>query len=165
VQKSLKKLVCFDTHILIWGVEKTSHPQQSDMIIKTGLFLEHLKENNIEAIIPSVVLSEFLMHVPKEKIENYLSSFQKHYIIAPFDAMAAIKFAKIWQSKSDDETIKRLINDGFRKNCLKIDSMIIATAITRNAECIYSHDNGLQKFASGDIDVREVPSLPGQLNL
>jgi len=36
------ELVGFDTHILIWGVQKTSRQTQQDMIPKTERFFKHL---------------------------------------------------------------------------------------------------------------------------
>ncbi|MDM8558566.1 hypothetical protein [Candidatus Parabeggiatoa sp. HSG14] len=42
----------------------------------------------------------------------------------------------------------------------KVDGMIVATAVTQKATCIYSHDPGLAKFASGYIEVKEIPILP-----
>jgi predicted nucleic acid-binding protein len=154
------ELVCFDTHILIWGVQKTARPQQQDMIPKTRRFLEHLDDKQIKAIIPSVVLSEFLMPIPADKMGIYLHKIDEKFLVIPYDAMAAIEFAKIWQSKNDDNTIQALRHDGFSKHHLKVDGMIIATAVTQKASCIYSHDTGLKKLASGYIEVKEIPFSP-----
>lgn len=151
-------LVCLDTHILIWGVQKTSRQPQSEMILQTTKLLKYLDDHQIKAIIPAVVLSEFLMAIPAPHLETYLTQMTKKFLIAPYDAMAAVEFAKIWQAKQAAHTIQSLKNEEFSKSHLKVDTMIIATALTQNASCIYSHDPGLKKFASGYIEVREVPS-------
>ncbi|RKZ83101.1 MAG: hypothetical protein DRR19_19610 [Candidatus Parabeggiatoa sp. nov. 1] len=91
---------------------------------------------------------------------TYIQKIEEKFMVIPYDAMAAIEFAKIWQSKQEDDTIQALRHDGFSKHHLKVDSMIVATAKTRKASCIYSHDQGLKKFASGYIEVKEIPSLP-----
>ncbi len=36
------ELVGFDTHILIWGVQKTARQEQQDMISKTERFFKRL---------------------------------------------------------------------------------------------------------------------------
>jgi predicted nucleic acid-binding protein len=154
------ELVGFDTHILIWGVQKTSRQTQQDMIPKTERFFKHLDDNQIKVIIPSVVLSEFLMPIPAKEMGSYLHKIEEKFMVIPYDAMAAIEFAKIWQSKQEDDTIQALRHDGLSKHHLKVDGMIVATALTRKASCIYSHDSGLKKFASGYIEVKEIPFLP-----
>lgn len=152
--------VCFDTHILIWGIEKTSRLQQQDMILKTEVFLKHLDERNIVALIPTVVISEFLMSIPVKTMERYVNLIEERFMIVPYDAIAAIEFAKIWQAKHDDHTVQSLKNENFSRSHLKVDSMIIATAVTQKVSCIYSHDPGLKKMAYGYVEVKEVPSIP-----
>jgi predicted nucleic acid-binding protein len=153
------EIVGFDTHILIWGVQKTSRQEQQEMIPKTVRFLKQLDAQQIKVIIPSVVLSEFLMPIPTSEMNAYLQKIEEKFLLIPYDAIAAIEFAKIWQSKQDDNTIQTLINKSFSKHHLKVDGMIVATAVTRRASCIYSHDPGLKKFAAGYIEVKEIPSL------
>lgn len=153
------EIVGFDTHILIWGVQKTSRQGQQEMIHKTARFLKHLDAHQTKVIIPSVVLSEFLMPIPAEEMGPYLQKIEEKFMVIPYDAIAAIEFAKIWQSKQEDDTIEALRNEGFSKHHLKVDGMIVATAVTRKALCIYSHDLGLKKFAAGYIEVKEIPSL------
>ena len=154
------ELVGFDTHILIWGVQKTSRQAQQEMISKTMRFFKHLDDKEIKVIIPSVVLSEFLMPIPVTDMGKYLHEIEEKFMVVPYDAMTAIEFAKIWQSKQDDNTIQALRHDGFSKHHLKVDGMIVATALTQKASCIYSHDPGLKKFASGYIEVKEIPCVP-----
>ena len=154
------ELVVFDTHILIWGVQKTARQEQKDMISKTERFFKHLDDNHAKVLIPSVVLSEFLMPIPAAEMGTYLQKFEEKFMVIPYDAMAALEFAKIWQSKQEDDTIQVLRHEGFSKHHLKVDSMIVATAINQKATCIYSHDSGLNKLASGYIAVKEIPSLP-----
>ncbi|WP_353571955.1 PIN domain-containing protein [Candidatus Albibeggiatoa sp. nov. BB20] len=158
----MTKVVCLDTHILIWGVEQTARNTQQDMIERTIQFIDSLPAQKIKPIIPSVVLSEFLMPIPYEKKGLYLDSINQKLKVVPYDTIAAIEFVNIWQSKQDEKIIKKLREQGISKNHLKIDCMIVATAITRRASCIYSHDKGLKNFAVGHIDVKEIPELPSQ---
>jgi len=45
------EIVGFDTHILIWGVQKTSRQGQQEMIHKTARFLKHLDAHQTKVII------------------------------------------------------------------------------------------------------------------
>jgi len=162
----MSEIVCFDNHVLIWGIEQNARPSQQEMILRTKHFLDSLSKDNTKAIVPAVVLSEFLMPIPAEKIGYYLNVISRNLMIAPYDAVAAIEFARIWQAKMEQKVIEKLRKEeGFGKNHLKIDGMIVATAITKKATCICSYDKGLKKFAEGYIEVREIPNLPSQQSL
>jgi predicted nucleic acid-binding protein len=161
----MSKIVCLDNHILIWGVEQKARETQKNMIPRTKHLIESLSENDIQAIVPSVVLSEFLMPIPAQEVGKYINVIQRHLMIVPYDTIAALQFAKIWQAKNP-KLVEELRNEeGIGKNHLKIDCMIVATAITRKADCIYSHDRGLKRFAEGYIEVREIPDFPAQKSL
>lgn len=160
----MAEIVCVDNHILIWGIEQKARPSQQEMILKTRFFIDNLLKNNVKVIVPAVVLSEFLMPIPAEKVVHYVDIISRNLMIIPYDAVASIKFAEIWQSKTKQEVIEKIREEGFGKNYLKIDCMIVATAVVRKATCIYSHDDGLKKFAEGYIEVREVPDLPSEVS-
>lgn len=161
----MSKIVCLDNHILIWGIEQKARDNQKEMIPKAKSLIDSLSERDIKAIIPTVVLSEFLMPIPAQEVGNYINIIQQHLMIVPYDTMAAMLFAKIWQAKNPKVVEELRREEGIGKNHLKIDCMIVATAITRKADCIYSYDRGLQKFAEGYIDVREIPDFPSQQSL
>jgi len=78
---------------------------------------------------------------------------------------AASQFAKIWLSKKGQEFVNNLIKSGRTKAELKIDSLIVATAISQKAECIYSHDDGVKAFAQDYIEVKEIPFIPRQTSM
>lgn len=46
---------------------------------------------------------------------------------------------------------------------MKIDRMIVATAVSRKADCIYSEDEGLKAFAEGYIPVYPIPYIAKQV--
>lgn len=48
---------------------------------------------------------------------------------------------------------------------MKADFMIAATALARGADCIYSEDIGLRRFAQDYIDVRPLPNVERQMSL
>jgi predicted nucleic acid-binding protein len=160
------KIVCLDTHLLIWGIKEEATEGQEEMVQKAKLFFKWLDENGIKAMIPSVVIGEFLMLIPSEMHDKITNSFQKNFIVPPYDTASASCFAKIWQKKNSDGTIEKLKNDTSASRAkLKADCQIVATAITHGASCIYSYDEDLAKFAEGYIEVKQIPDIPEQMKL
>ena len=158
--------VCFDSHVIIWGIKEQATPGQEEMVTKTKTFLEHLDKNGIKALIPSVVVAELLMCLPRETHAMFCNLMHRHFIIPPFDLGAASHFARIWRSRKGDTSLGQSTQGvNVSRNRLKVDCMIVATAVARGASCIYSHDKKLQKFAEGHIEVREIPTILNQLGL
>ena len=153
------RLICFDNHVLIWGLKEQSQEDQEDMITKTKKFINSIDDKDTLVLIPSIVLAEFLMPIPATLHAMVINLFNKNFIVAPFDALAASKHALIWQTNKPPEKASKTIKDGTTKAELKADSMIVATAVSRKADCIFSHDNNLKAMAKGFIDVMEIPFI------
>ncbi len=162
----MKQSICLDTHILIWGIKEEATTGQEPMVEKAKIFLSHVeKDSEITIIVPAVVLAEVLMKVPADLHKMIANSFHKVYEIASFDAKAASLFARIWQDKKNKKAIDELLAKNATKNELKADCLIVATAVAREASCLYSHDSGVKKFGEGYIDVCEIPTIQGQIAL
>lgn len=151
------KLVCFDNHILVWGIKEQATLGQEEMIPRAKELIRHLDEAHIHILIPSVVIAEFLLPIPPEKHALVINRFNRSFIVASFDTAAASWFSRIWQSKKEQATIDALSKNGKTRTELRADSLIVATAASQKADCIYSHDEGLKAFAKDYIDVEEVP--------
>lgn len=155
-------LVCFDSHVLVWGVKEQATPGQEEMIPRTKAFIRKLQEDRIHVLIPSVVIAEFLMPIPLDVHATVINLFDRAFVVVPFDAAAASQFARIWSSNKGQELVSSLIRNGSTRAELKTDSLIVATAVSHNAECIYSHDDGVKAFAQGFIEVRKIPFISEQ---
>ena len=158
-------LVCFDNHVLVWGIKEQATPGQEDMIPRTKAFISKLQNDKIHVLIPSVVVAKFLMPIPPNMHATVINLFDRGFVVAPFDTAAASQFAKIWLSKKGQELANNLVKNGATRAELKIDSLIVATAISQKAECIYSHDAGVRAFAQDYIEVKEIPFIPLQINM
>lgn len=108
--------------------------------------------------MPALVAAEVLVHEPDEIRNQFLKILTKNFIIADFDTRAALKYAELLHGRLEE--IKRIasVNDTVRQK-MKVDHLIISTAIVNNASCIYSYDKALRAFAFGHIDVREFPGI------
>jgi predicted nucleic acid-binding protein len=160
------ELACFDNNVLIWGIKGEATDGQQEMIPRTKLFINSISDDEeMSVLIPTVVIAEYLLRIPFNEHANVIKLFNESFIIAPFDANAASKFALIWLTNKSSGKLEELRKSGNTKQLLKLDSMIVATAVSRNAHCIYSHDEGIKSFAEGFIEVKDIPIIPTQTTL
>jgi predicted nucleic acid-binding protein len=157
----MPKLVCLDTQVLIWGVQGIASPGQEDMIDRAKLLLQQLAKENAKIAIPSVVLGEFLIKIPEDNREAMIQLLSRGFQVVPYDTPAALRFAQIWDTHSI-ASVKKEVSKGATpsRHELKADILILATAIARNVECIYSADRRhMQQFAQGFIVVHDLRSM------
>ncbi|XGV99751.1 MAG: type II toxin-antitoxin system VapC family toxin [Leptolyngbya sp. BL-A-14] len=159
-------IVCFDTHIVIWGIKKVASPGQENMLLKAATLIASCDESKHQIIIPSLVLGELLMGLPPDEHPAFISLMSQKLRIVPFDAKTASLFAKMWRKWSEAKIYPDSL-DGKRpsREEIKIDYMIAATAKANKAECIYTEDPGLKKFAEEYIRVESLPPVVVQSSL
>ena len=153
-------LVCFDTHIIIWGVRGKATRGQEENIEKAKYLIRKCEEDGIKIMVPSVVVAEVLCAL-EPRLHNAVSELMhRQFIVPPFDAQAALHFAEMWRNKKRPKD-----ESGISRAEMKADYMITAIAIARGAKCIYSEDTGLKKFAQDYIDVKPLPSVERQMSI
>lgn len=162
--------VCLDNHILIWGVRGIATPGQEQQIERAKQLFEDLDQSDSRVIVPSVVVAEFLAGVPKPQHGNLLDVLSRRFQIPPFDTRTAVVAAELWREAAErNPHLKTQIKETFpgtEKAKIKADLMILATALARNADILYTHDGPLAKVAEDRIEVRELPPLrPRQADL
>ena len=158
-------LVCVDTQILIWAIKQEAEYGQEEMIPRSKALFDRLDKSDKKLLIPSIVLGEFLIRMPSETHLTAVNLIDRSFMVAQYDIRAATLYAKIWRSKQSEDQLNELRDSGKTRQGLNADRMIVATAIAYGAECIYSHDKGVQVFGDGFIDVRCVPESEAQGSL
>lgn len=149
-------IFCVDSNIIIWGIKKQATQGQEEMISRAESFFAKADEYNDEIIIPSIVLAEILAPETPNVRARYLEVLTQSFIIADFDTRAALKYAELLHGRFPE--IRRISDEaGIPRQKMKADHMIVAVAIVNGANAIYSTDPGLRTFASGYIDVRDLP--------
>jgi|SRR6185503_3832815 len=143
---------CIDNHILIWGIRKEATPGQESMILRAELFLEFLAAQKTRIMVPAVVLGEFLVKVPADKHLDVQTVFQKRFQVVPYDNLAASLAARIQQEHRGGAS-----HSNTSRDVLKADIQILATAVTRKAAVLYTHDEDLTKLASRYLRVSQMP--------
>jgi len=154
-------IICLDNHVLLWGIKEDCTEGQEEMIPRTKTFIDSIG-NDASVIVHAIVVGEFLMRIPKELHAMVINLFNKNFIIAPYDALCASKYATIWKANKPPEEAEQLIKLGATRAELKADSMIVATAVARKADCIYSTDKWIKTFAQGFVDVKGIPFIEKQ---
>lgn len=162
--------VCLDNHILIWGVRGVATLGQEQQVEQARQLFEDLDQSDAQVMIPSVVVAEFLAGVPKLQHGNLLDALNRRFQIPPFDTRTAALAAELWREAAErNPHLKDLVKESFpgtEKAKIKADMMILATALARNADILYTHDGPLAKVAEGRIEVRQLPPLrPKQADL
>lgn len=153
--------VCLDNHILIWGVRGVSTPGQEGMIARAKALFADLDESDADVIVPAVVVSEFLAGVPKAQHVELLDVLNRLFQLPPFDVRTAALAAQLWRDAAERKPhLRELVRETFpgtEKAKIKADMMILATALVRKADTLYTHDGPLRTIANGLIEVLELP--------
>ena len=133
------------------------------MINNAKHLIRDLKAEKNKIIIPSIVMAELLVHVPEREHQNSKQKITKLFCCVSFCMGCSSIYARLWHQKKS--MIKDIaINYQATRQELKADCFIIATAIYQKASLIYSNDKKITKFAQGEIEVKEIPILPHQIN-
>src|SRR5690554_1057260 len=108
-------------------------------------FIAEAERTNALILIPSPVLSEFLIGVEPEKFQEYLDVLNNSACIqvVDFDTAAAIECALLPSRRelaqiSPDQVAAKL----------KYDRQIVGIALATMAEEVWSHDDSLRKIAA-----------------
>lgn len=161
------KRACLDNHILIWGVRGVSTPGQEGMINRAQSLFEDLDAADADIIVPAVVVAEFLAGVPVPQHIGLLDVLNRRFQVVPFDVRTASIVAELWRDAAErNPHLRDQIREAFpgtERAKIKADLMILASALARGADVLYTHDGPLKVAAAGRIEVRELPpSRPKQ---
>lgn len=136
------------------------------MIIRAKALIKELDQADAEVLVPTVVVGEFLAGVPREQHGELVNVLNRRFQVPPYDVRAAAVAAGLWRDyASRKPTLRELIEaefPGTQKAKIKADVMILATALARRADILYTHDGPLKTIANGLIEVRELQPVEVQ---
>lgn len=151
-------IFCIDTQICVWGIKRQASKGQEEMIQRAEQFFDWVDTNKHQILIPSIVIAEMLSGEPVENHPKFMEIIESNFMVAQFDTRAASRYAQIMSIKFED--LKRLaIDNGIRREKMKLDQLIMVCALVNGASSIYTNDSGLKNFSDGLIDVKELPPL------
>lgn len=108
-----------------------------------------------------MVVSEFLAGVPKPQHTGLIEVLNRRFQLPPFDVRTAAVAAGLWRDGAErNPHLRELVRETFpgtEKAKIKADMMILATALVRRVDILYTHDGPLRTIASDLIEVRDLP--------
>lgn len=155
------KLYCVDTHTVVWGVKKIATSGQEDMIPRAESLIRMCEKDGHRILVPTVVLGELLAGVPVESQPDFVRRIQRRFLLAPFDAAAALVYGRLWQAHRAT-VIPQAKRDGIEHAVIKADHMIAAVAIARKCDHLCTTDNALIRFSHEHINILHLSDVAVQ---
>ena len=153
-------MICLDTNVLIWAVRETSpeNPPEPDLPERARRYLGKFDKSKV--LLPSVVVWEHLAFYPLEEQEAQFKRLLR-FRIEPVDIAVARKAAELTANRMKiiRDARKKVAGDKPGKQCLKSDTLVVATAIVKNAEAVIAYDQWFEDIAQNQIEVRKLPPL------
>ncbi|MBY6273961.1 MAG: hypothetical protein CW346_17455 [Bacillaceae bacterium] len=160
--------VCIDNHILVWGIGKQAKKGQEAMIERAEAFLEKLKSEKHQVIIPAPVVTEFLVGIQEDRHPEVLRTLQTHFMIAAFDVPSSVYASQVWKCYYGQQD---LLNgpppDGISswRTKLKVDCQVLGIAKRHQVDVLYTNDNGLLRMAKNFVRAERLPEIQIQGSL
>jgi predicted nucleic acid-binding protein len=158
---------CIDANVLIWGVIKESRIGEENKISLAEHLFEWIQKHSISVIVPTIVITEALIHVPHEKRIEALNQINRDFMVAQFSPNAALFCAKFIKDRIGEGKLGSLKDRiGYlSREVVKMDAQIISIAKTEGVNCIFSEDPNLKKLAEGIISVIGINDIDYQRHL
>ena len=150
-------IVCFDTHVLIWGIKHEAHASQQAMIERANALIQQCADRKDSVLIPAVVVGEALCSAPPETQERMFQTFSEHFLIVPYDARAALVNARIWQEQA--ALRQELREQQVWRQAIKVDIQIVAIAVANRCNVLYTEDGPLYEIAKRYLDVKKISEV------
>ncbi len=154
-------IYCIDSQIFIWGIKKQCTEGQENMIERALHFFKKADEDGHHILIPTVVIAEILAPEPKETYPEYMKVITENFMIGEFNTLCAVRYANLLHNKFND--LKQFAHDnGIRREKMKTDFMVVATALAYNANVIFSNDKEVISYSKGLIPANNLPKISDQ---
>lgn len=164
----MRRVVCLDSQVVVWGVKKQCRPGQEQMIVKAEWLIKELEEQKAIAIIPAPAMAELLSPLNDDEANDFMDLVKDVFRVPSFDMAAARMCAKLFTERNRDPSIRVYRKEReITRETMKFDLQIVSIAIVNGCDCIYSEDPDIAKFAGTAIKVLTVPPVyvQGQMDL
>lgn len=131
--------------------------ERIDFLVKT------ISGRRDKIIIPAPALAEFML-LASDRWNEYLTIIRRKAVfeIAGFDDPEAVELVEHWLKHGDKKKLKPRTHETWAK--LKYDRQIVAIAVTRRVEVIYSADGDIHAFSKQigvkSLDLVDLPLPP-----
>ena len=155
----MPRVVCLDNNILSYALKRESTKADENFILRADQLMESLKNERVVLVLPAPVVAEFFVRVEPQYVEISLRLITNSFQVLPFDLQVAVIAARIQTerlilSEQSGQKLTTLL-----RRQLTVDVQIIAVAIARKVDVIYSENDDFLKVASGRIRAEKMPAL------
>lgn len=147
-------MICLDTQIVI----RCMKPDESESGQRAAALMARCAEQNIPIMLSPIVVAELLSGVSEENEIEFLRILKSRFVSPSFDDICSLKFAHIW--RTNQERRRELQKEGLSRNLIRMDWLIVASALAHQAEYICSDDKHVHSCAQGLIEVRYLSEEP-----
>lgn len=163
-------MIAFDTGILIYGVQAAKRQQRPlndreklEYIPRATALIDELQRIRSRVLLPMPAAWEYVLDFPIGEQPAVWSSLS-WFALQPLDEAAARIAAQLARQHFDEQLRtqkgrgkKALMNDGARQR-MKVDLLILGTAIAHRSERIYTTDvEQFRQWSQGRIPVFGLP--------
>jgi predicted nucleic acid-binding protein len=152
-------MIFIDTNMIIWGIKKQHSPGQDEMVPRTIAYLKKLEKDGTPVGISSLSLAEAMVKCDNPQRIALYSFIKKVFEVRPFDSNAARIYGDI-----HSDLVAKFTGKTDRRS-LKLDLMILAVAISRQARALITHDHAIVGETVMGVEVMSIPRVPSQMNL
>jgi predicted nucleic acid-binding protein len=114
----------------------------AEMFRRSRLLIDDLKRRDARIYVPTVVVSELLIGIEREKHGSFIAALQSLFVVVPFDVRATSLAAELWMHNHSLPPEEKL-----ERRYLKSDVLILASAKVAGARFFYSYDKKCRKLA------------------
>lgn len=161
------KKVSVDTHVLIWGVQRSAREHQKHKVDLATSLIEKLDKSGAVMMLSSIVVGEFLNGITTVKQrEKVLSLLSDYFQIIDHNARSAQFASKVFQSSRGNGIHDELKDtpDIARQKTM-VDYHIVGSLLSHDIDVFYCEDKGLRKIANEFLTTLEMPARQGRLSL
>ena len=153
-------LVCLDTHYFTWALLERATLGQEDMIPKAKALLKRLDDTKAIVVVPTPIITELLMEADVRERDKILAVMNERFHVVEFNTLAAKLAADVWNTKKRAGVIDAIKKSGeSMRTKIKIDTLILGSALAENVGVLYTQDGNLAKLADGLMVVATMPEI------
>jgi predicted nucleic acid-binding protein len=159
-------MICFDTAVLIWGVQGLAGTARTEsdrdpMIDRTRRYVASLAGEGTRIMVPTPALAEYLRAFPSRDRRRQIELLDRHFFIAAFDLPSAYLAAGLARRVREEGA-----PEGLTRQAIEADLQIIATAVVHGARAIVTDEvEHCERLAAGRIRISAVPEIHEQTAL
>lgn len=145
-------LACIDSNILSLVIQVRNRSQQPELVMRARRLFSELSSKNATILLPALVVAEFVSGLSNQKYQQVIEVLaERSFRIIPFDYDAIGHFHQI------NATLPLVGATAKERRPMKLDRLIVASAVSARADIFYSNDEDCLKMAQTFMTAEDLP--------